>query len=161
MKKKSKRLIIWNIRSIYINVQMSEDTNIHDLSHLASSCSEFRYVWLADACLHHTCISYSLFNSVVFNTTHKTANSKLQCQRAYKMLSHILHLKLQCKHVSLSVPNYKSLWLFWFIYFDMYLDIIYYIYIHSKIDVQKKVKSTYNLELSEYLPLRKIIKSNL
>lgn len=34
----------------------------------------------------------------------------------------------------------------------MYLDIYYYIYIYSKIDVLKKVKMTYNLERSEYIP---------
>jgi hypothetical protein len=38
-----------------------------------------------------------------------------------------------------SILNYKSLWLFWYIHFAMYLDIIY-VYIYNKIDEPKKKK---------------------
>jgi len=40
---------------------------------------------------------------------------------------------------TLFIPNYKSFWLFWYIYFIMYLDIIY-VKIHNMFYVPKKLK---------------------
>jgi len=48
-----------------------------------------------------------------------------------------------------SIPDYKSFWLFWYIYFVMYLDIHYISTYIAKWMYKKKVKATYNLEWRE------------
>jgi hypothetical protein len=50
-------------------------------------------------------------------------------------------------HSTPSVSNYKSLWLF-FVHLFCYVS--KYIYMHSKINIPKKVKTTYNLERRKY-----------